>query len=99
MRIRRLTISWTRCLFNNDWIEGARRLKADDSSGWAEGRAEQKKVEEKTPKVEGPPVGTMQAVREIQSECLADDLPVGEHMKEWSEERLRDYFENGGESV
>ena len=21
---------------------------------------------------------------------------VGEHMKEWSEERLRDYFENGG---
>ena len=54
----------------NDWIEGARRLNADDSSGWAEGRAEQKKVEEKTPKVEGPPVGTMQAVREIQSECL-----------------------------
>ena len=48
------------------------------------------------PKVEGPPVGTMQAVREIQSECLAGDLPVGEHMKEWSEERLRDYFENGG---
>ena len=83
----------------NDWIEGARRLNADDAAGWAAGHAEPKRsavpvaVE---PKVEGPPVGTMHAVREIQSECLADDLPVGEHMTEWSEERLREYFENGG---
>ena len=38
----------------------------------------------------------MERVRDVQLECLADDLPIGEHMAQWSEERLRDYFENGG---
>ena len=39
----------------------------------------------------------MARVLEIQFECLCEDLPVGEHMVQWSEARLRAYFENGGE--
>ena len=41
-------------------------------------------------------VGSMERVREIQSDCFADDVAVGEHMTAWSEERLTEYFENGG---
>ena len=32
-------------------------------------------------------------------ECMADDVPVKDHMAGWSEARLRDYFEAGGEDA
>ena len=38
----------------------------------------------------------MQRVRDIQLDCLADDIPIAEQMVEWSEEKLRAYFESGG---
>lgn len=44
----------------------------------------------------GPPVGTMERVLELQSEAFADDVPVGEHMTQWSEAKLQKYFEDGG---
>jgi len=42
------------------------------------------------------PLGTMERVLEIQAEEFAEDLAVGAHMVEWSERRLRAYFEAGG---
>ena len=33
-----------------------------------------------------------------QAELMCEDLAVGEWMTEWSEARLRDYFERGGEA-
>ena len=45
---------------------------------------------------DGPPVGSMARVRELQDEAFADDVSVEEHMVEWSEARLRAYFEGGG---
>ena len=78
----------------NDWIEGARRLNGDDAAAWASAPA----TREEEVAVEGPPVGSMEKVVEIQLECLADDLAVRDHMAGWSEERLRRYFESGGET-
>jgi hypothetical protein len=45
----------------------------------------------------GPAVGSMDRVREIRDECLADDIDVDERMAAWSEARLTAFFENGGE--
>ena len=43
-------------------------------------------------------MGSMERVRDLQAECMCDDLPVFESMTTWTEARLRLYFENGGES-
>eukprot|EP00325_Prymnesiales_sp_UTEX-LB-985_P033744 CAMPEP_0174735118 /NCGR_PEP_ID=MMETSP1094-20130205/64437_1 /TAXON_ID=156173 /ORGANISM="Chrysochromulina brevifilum, Strain UTEX LB 985" /LENGTH=40 /DNA_ID= /DNA_START= /DNA_END= /DNA_ORIENTATION= len=40
----------------------------------------------------------MARAAEIQLECLADDIALDERMCTWSEQRLRDYFETGGEA-
>ena len=86
----------------NDWIEGARRLTADDVAAWE--RPPPASVGApglKAAAVEldvGPPVGSMERVLDVQAECMADDLAVDEKMIKWTEARLRHYFENGGES-
>ena len=46
---------------------------------------------------EGPPVGSMRAVLDLQADCFADDVGVTEEMASWGEGRLRAYFESGGE--
>ena len=44
----------------------------------------------------GLDAATVERVLEIQAEEFAEDLEVGAHMAEWSERRLRAYFEAGG---
>ena len=59
-------------------------------------------VKPRTPKPfarESVSVNTLARVKEIQIECLADDLPLSEGMAQWSERRLRDFFEGGGVEV
>jgi len=41
-------------------------------------------------------VGSLERVQELQSECLADDIPVDELMATWTESELANYFESGG---
>ena len=96
----------------NDWIEGARRLTSDDLAAW-DATAELDPARIGTTTGGGaphasrtataaldvaPPLGSMERVRDLQAECMCDDLPVFESMTTWTEARLRLYFENGGES-
>ena len=45
---------------------------------------------------EGPPVGSMARVRELQSEAFAEDVALTEEMVQWTEARLERFFESGG---
>ena len=40
---------------------------------------------------------THDAILELQSECLADDVPLVDGMEQWTEDEVRAYFESGGE--
>jgi hypothetical protein len=93
----------------NDFLEGARRLNGDDRGLWSSpaarsgggGGPQPQQPPNRAPAaaVAEPsalPIGSMERVREIQLELMADDLPVDEQMVGWSEARLREYFESGG---
>ena len=85
----------------NDWIEGARRLNADDSGAWrapSEGSSARPILPQAPlpPSLGGAPVGSMAKVLELQAECMCEDLPVSDEMTQWSEAKVRDFFERGG---
>ena len=92
----------------NDWLEGARRLTGDDVARWSAtggpGASRAHPVDPlhaataAKPARDSPTVASMARARELQLEALADDLPISEHMLEWTEERLQAYFDSGGES-
>jgi len=39
---------------------------------------------------------TQAQIKDLQIECLADDLPVVDGMESWTEDQVRKYFESGG---
>ena len=89
----------------NDWIEGARRLTADDVAAWDAKSGTPRHYSggaKGAPAVDldaGPPLGSMERVRDVQVDCMCEDLPVDEKMTKWTEARLRDYFDKGGGTV
>jgi len=42
-------------------------------------------------------VSSFERMAELQAECMADDIPVAEHMLSWTEEQALYYFESGGQ--